>query len=65
LYSIEPLRIFYEDIVESPITCVKQILSFLGENTDLSTENIKPVTVKLGGKIAQDYSRRLRESFTL
>ncbi|WP_354635207.1 Stf0 family sulfotransferase [Planktothricoides raciborskii] len=65
LYSIEPLRIVYEDIVESPITCVKQILSFLGENTDISTEDIKSKTVKTGGEIAQNYARRLRESFTL
>jgi tetratricopeptide (TPR) repeat protein/lipopolysaccharide biosynthesis protein/LPS sulfotransferase NodH len=65
LYSIEPLRIFYEDIVESPITCVKQILSFLGENTDIPTEDIKSETVKTGGEIAQNYSRRLRERFTL
>jgi len=65
LYSIEPLRIVYEDIVESPITCVKQILSFLGENTDISTEDIKSETGKTGGEIAQNYAIRLRESFTL
>jgi LPS sulfotransferase NodH len=65
LYSIEQFRIVYEDIVEVPINWIKQILNFLGEDTDISTESIKPKTVKIGGEIAQNWAKRLRESFTL
>jgi LPS sulfotransferase NodH len=65
LYSIEPLRIVYEDIVESPITCLKQILNFLGEDTDISTDDIRPKTVKMGDETAYNWAERIRAKFTL
>lgn len=65
LYSIEPLRVVYEDIVESPTTCLKHILNFLGEDNDISPEIIESTTVKIGGEVAQNWAKRLRASFIL
>ncbi len=65
LYSVEPLRITYEDILEDANKIVQSILAFMGEDITTSVDLTMSETLKIGTDRNQTWADRIRAKYVL
>ena len=65
LYSIEPLRITYEDVLEDAKNSVQIILAFMGEKMNTQVDLEMSETSKIGGERNQVWADRIRAKYVL
>ncbi len=64
-YSVEPLRITYEEVLENVEGVIKKILSFLGEDVQINVALSMAATQKIGGERNQAWADRIRSKYVL
>lgn len=65
LYSIDPLRVAYEEVLEEPEKLVRHIAKFLGEDISIRVGLDMSATRKIGGGRNQEWAEQIRSKFVL
>lgn len=65
LYSVDPLRVTYEDVCSSPLQVLERFADFLGVPWRPSSEPPTPRTSRMADQRSVEWAKRFRASFSL